>query len=173
MSTPTSPRPPRDHHANYTTSFTVVEHSPYHELALLAAAISATTSSLVETHQTFIGQQGNVYATGITLQSVFRDVKAGMEVESLALDTGDDEEVIIAGEHFNSAQGTTEDRKTHQKSHAGLSHNGKRREGSSVGAAVVNAGSRTVGKKNKRGTANIHEVNNSRGVSETDPIVID
>lgn len=148
MSTPTSPKPPSDLAANYSTS-AAVHHSPYHVLAQLASAIHDTTAALAATHQEFVTQQARAFATGVSLQAVARDVRAGVDVEQLALVEGD-----VDGGGLDRLRvrngGDVDDPR-----------------GASGGAA---GGARP---KSERGTDSIYQANKKKGISESDPIVIE
>lgn len=165
--TPTSPRPSTDSYTNYTNSYSAAQQSPYHVLAQLASAISTTTSSLVQTHQEFVSQQASVYSTGVTIRSVRRDVKVGIEIDELELE-GDENELGVA----TPVEAEIKDKTKKVSAVATGSRPNvvkKKKAGIAGGSA---AGLQKPG-PGKRGTENILDANKSRGVTETDPIVID
>lgn len=174
MSTPTSPKPPRDLVGNYSAS-AAVQHSPYHVLAQLTAAISSTAETLLGTHQQFVAQQAGVFEAGVGLRSVVRDVQAGIEAEKLALVVpevdgnaagafeGEDEDVESATNGHKSRDVSASAGQTQQ------GQNKRKKLSTPTGAAAATAPKDT----NKNGTSSIYSANNSRGVSDTDPIVID
>lgn len=122
----------------------------------------------MQTHQEFVSQQAAVYSTGVTIRSVRRDVKVGIEIDELALEGVEDE----LGD-ATSVEAEIKDKTKKKASSAATSSRPnvvkKKKTGISGGSA---AGLQKPGPA-KRGTENIHDANNSRGVSETDPIVID